>query len=228
MTRTRALAATTATAFALGALALGTSTASAAPTAGDTAQVSAKLHQLNRSGAQGTATATVTGSTISDFSLTARGLSPDGMGAEHAVHIHYGETAEHECPTMGDASQRRTDGTRRINVADGVPSYGPIAVSLTTTGDTSPASGLALARMPQSLDGVLSYQRSGITVSDEVGAAIRAGEGVVVVHGVDYNGNGAYDFDSAGTSELAPVPAEATDPALCGVLRNKDGHDHKH
>ena len=225
MTRTRALAATTATAFALGALALGTTTASAAPKASDTgtAQVSAKLHQLNRSGAQGTATATVTGSTISDFSLTARGLSPD---AAHAVHIHYGETAEHECPTMGDATQRRTDGTRRINVVDGVPSYGPIAVSLTTTGDTSPASGLDLPRMPMSMDGVLSYQRSGIGVSDEVGAAIRAGEGVVVVHGVDYNGNGAYDADSAGISELAAVPAEATDPALCGVLRDKPGHKH--
>jgi len=39
------------------------------------------------------------------------------------------------------------------------------------------------------------------------------------VHGVDYNGNGKYDF-SQGKSDLDPsLPAEATDPALCGVLR---------
>ena len=38
--------------------------------------------------------------------------------------------------------------------------------------------------------------------------------------GVDYNGNGMYDFASAGKSDLDPsLPAEATDPALCGVLR---------
>jgi hypothetical protein len=37
---------------------------------------------------------------------------------------------------------------------------------------------------------------------------------------VDYNGNGMYDFKSAGKSDLDPnLPAEATDPATCGVLR---------
>ena len=56
--------------------------------------------------------------------------------------------------------------------------------------------------------------------SETVAKAIRDGEGVVVIHGVDYNGNGAYDFDSAGESDLDPnLPAEATDPAACGVLR---------
>ena len=35
----------------------------------------------------------------------------------------------------------------------------------------------------------------------------------------DANGNGSYDFDGAGASELdAGLPAEATDPAVCGVL----------
>ena len=233
MTSGRLLAVTAALGLTATTLLL-TTPASAAPSKGDTgtATVSAKLHQLNRSGAQGTATATVTGSTLTNVSLSARGLTPDGP---HAVHIHYGETAEHECPTMGDASQRRADGTRRINVADGIPSYGPIAVTLTTSGDTSPASALALDRAPTSLDGVLSYQRSSIALGDvagvgsaqEIATAIRAGEGVVVVHGVDYNGNNAYDFDGAGASELtAAAPAEATDPALCGVLQ--PSHSHKH
>ena len=50
--------------------------------------------------------------------------------------------------------------------------------------------------------------------------AIKSGKGVIVIHGVDHNGNGTYDFEGAGASELDPtLPAEATDPALCGVLR---------
>lgn len=56
--------------------------------------------------------------------------------------------------------------------------------------------------------------------SRAVAHAIRQGEGVIVLHGVDYNNNGEYDFDSAGPSELdSSLPAEATDPATCGVLR---------
>ena len=61
------------------------------------------------------------------------------------------------------------------------------------------------------------------TISFVPGAVLRAinsGKGVVVIHGVNPNGNGTYDFDGAGASELDPsLPAEATDPALCGVLR---------
>jgi hypothetical protein len=49
-----------------------------------------------------------------------------------------------------------------------------------------------------------------------VAAGIRAGQGVVVVHGVDYNDNGGTTWRAAGGSELAAtVPAEATDPAAC-------------
>jgi hypothetical protein len=105
-------------------------------------------------------------------------------------------------------------------------------VSLTTTGDTTPASGLALDRFPVSMGGKLSYNRSNIEFTDVAGTgyegtgtakqiadSIREGEGVLVVHGVDYNKNGMYDFDSAGKSELDPsLPAEGTDPTLCGVL----------
>lgn len=48
---------------------------------------------------------------------------------------------------------------------------------------------------------------------------IRRGDAVVVTHGFDYN-NGEYDKAGAGPSELDPsLPAEATDPALCGRLR---------
>ena len=141
----------------------------------------------------------------------------------HAQHIHFGRQAMHECPT----ARLDTDRNFRLNVAEGVPAYGPIAVSLTTTGNTGDASGLAVDRMPvAAANGSYSYYRTGIRLvpsMTESAAAIRAGiaagQGVVVIHGVDHNGNGQYDMAGAGASELNPaVPAEATDPAACGLL----------
>jgi hypothetical protein len=100
--------------------------------------------------------------------------------------------------------------------------YGPIAVSLTTKGDTSPKSGLAVDRFSTTPAGSLNYYRSSIKVDKKLAAAIKRGEAVVVIHGLDYNQNGKYDFKGAGASELnAAFPAEATDPAACGVLNHK-------
>jgi len=108
----------------------------------------------------------------------------------------------------------------RLNVAEGVPDYGPILKSLTTSGDTSPRSGLAVDRFPTPPKGIEKYERTINFAPGAVLRAIKSGKGVVVIHGVDHNGNGTYDFDGAGASELDPsLPAEATDPALCGVLR---------
>ncbi len=131
------------------------------------------------------------------------------------LHIHQGAEARHECPTV----RRDTNRDFRLNTAEGVPDYGPIKVSLTTSGDTSPASGLAVTRFATTPMGKLAYHRD-VTVGDTLAAAIARGEGVVVVHGNDYNGNGKYDFEGAGKSELEPtLPAEATDPVVCGRLR---------
>ena len=173
--------------------------------------VQAKLHPLNDSAVRGHAMVESSGRHL-DIRLSARGLAKN---LPHAQHIHYGEQARHECPTFKNDS----NGDFRLNVAEGVPDYGPIAVSLTESGDTSPASGLAVDRFPTAPNGKVSYDRTART-QRAVARAIRNGEGVVVVHGVDYNKNGHYDFDSAGASELNDdVPAEATDPAACGVLK---------
>ena len=49
-----------------------------------------------------------------------------------------------------------------------------------------------------------------------------------MVHGVDDNRNNAYDFGGAGASELtSAAPAEATDPALRGVLEPEHEHEHE-
>ena len=98
----------------------------------------ADLNALNNSGVDGTVTVRSSlRQALQRVQLEAHGLTPDGP---HAVHVHYGEQAAHECPTFRDDD----NGDFRVNVVEGVPQYGPIAVSFTTTGDTSAASGLAI------------------------------------------------------------------------------------
>lgn len=169
------------------------------------------LTPLNNSGVSGTAWAKLRGNKI-DAHFDAHGLVAD---APHAVHIHYGEEAIHECPTFADDANM--DGM--LSTLEGVPKYGPVAVSLTTSGDTSPASALAIARFGTAPGGVLSYHRRAIQADTDLVKELRKGEGVLVIHGVDYNGNGMYDA-AAGMSDLDPtLPREATDPAACGVLK---------
>lgn len=192
-----------------------------------TVTLSANLTELNNSGASGSATVVVRNQTIQHVEVHAHGLSPD---APHAQHIHYGDDARNECPQLFDDANE--DG--RINTIEGVPAYGPVVVSLTTTGDTTPASLLAVDRFPVAVDGSYFYSRSNIDFTRVAGTgyaggggtpkqiadSIRDGEGVVVIHGIDYNSDGVYSFSDEGVSELNPnLPAEATDPAVCGVLR---------
>ncbi len=63
--------------------------------------------------------------------------------------------------------------------------------SLTTRADTSAASGLAIDRFPATSS--LTYQRT-ITVNANVAHQIRHNNAVIVVHGIDRNHNGVYDF----------------------------------
>ena len=171
----------------------------------------------------GRATVEISGTTLS-FTLAAQGLL-DGM--PHAAHIHFGKDARHECPTAADNNAApvpasddfaaETNEHTHFTTVEGLPAYGEIVVSLTKTGDTSPDSGLDVTRF--AAEGDFEYSRGDVQVSEEVAAAILAGQAVVVVHGVDYDNDGAYSEADRGPSELDPtLPGEATDPALCGVL----------
>jgi hypothetical protein len=132
--------------------------------------------------------------------------------APHAMHIHVDGTGR--CPGSNRATNH--NGHRAISTSDAAPDYGSIGTSLTTSGDTSPASALAVDRFPQT--GTFHYSRT-ITLSPDVVSNLRSGKAVVVVHGIDYNHNGRYD-GVLGASELDPaLPQEATAPALCGALR---------
>ena len=219
----------------LAAFSMGVAPATAHDPKGDgksddkTVTLQADLTELNGSGASGSATVVVRNQKIRHIEVDAQGLTPN---APHAQHIHYGEQALNECPTLAlDAN-----GDGRLNTIEGVPAYGPVVVSLNTTGDTTPASFLDVSRFPVSWDGSYHYSRDNIEFTDVAGTgypaasgtgtakqiadAIRVGEGVLVIHGVDYDGNGVYNFsDPEGASELDPnLPAEATDPAVCGLL----------
>jgi hypothetical protein len=131
--------------------------------------------------------------------------------APHAMHIHVKGSGE--CPNTHDS--RLHNGHLATSTTDGLRAYGAIGTSLTTTGDTSPGSALAIDRFPSA--GTYTYSRT-IQITDDVAQQVRHDNAVVVVHGIDYNKNGKYDT-VLGASELNPMlPQEATAPALCGPL----------
>jgi len=164
---------------------------------------------LNGSHASGTASVTVHGNRI-DVSVDVRNILANNP---HAAHIHFGADALHECPTAA----ADVDGNGHINTTEGAPSYGPVTVALTTSGDTSPASTLAIDRYSTAPGGNINYARGHIKVSKAVARAILASQAVIVIHGNDYNNDGMYD--GAEKSDLnSSLPTEATDPNLCGVL----------
>jgi hypothetical protein len=168
----------------------------------------ADLEPLNRSGADGHAILHKEGGKL-DTRIYTTDLAPK---LPHAQHIHGFEQAVSECPTLADSGRDNL-----ITTAEGQPSYGPIQVSLTTRGDTSPASALAVSRFPvANKGGFVGYERT-FSVPDSVRKNL--GKMAIVQHGVDLNNNGRYDFRAAGASELDPsLPQEATIPANCGVI----------
>src|SRR5215208_5993183 len=169
----------------------------------------ADLKPLNRSGAEGHAMLEKDGSKKIETEIHTKGLAPK---LPHAQHIHGFKKAVSECPTLAASGRDNL-----ITTAEGLPSYGPIRVSLTTRGDTSPASALAVNRFPVANSvGFMGYNRT-FSVPDSVRKNL--GKFAIVQHGVDLNHNGRYDFKSAGRSELDPsLPQEATIPANCGVI----------
>jgi hypothetical protein len=166
------------------------------------------LNPLNHSGAHGHALLQKDGRKL-DTKIYSTGMAPK---LPHAQHIHGFKKAMSECPTMADAGRDNV-----LTTAEGLPDYGPIQVSLTTKGDTSPKSALAVDRFPvANAKGSVNYER---TISVPSNVAKNLGEKVIVQHGVDLNNNGKYDFKAAGKSELDPsLPQEATAPATCGVI----------
>lgn len=175
---------------------------------GDAHQID--LTQLSDSGSSGTAFLSVEGNELT-VKIEAEGLTPN---SPHAQHLHGStEGKDFRCPTP----EADKDGDGIVSTPEGIPSYGDIMISLTTDGDTSKDSGLAVDRMPKAdANGELSYERT-LEVSDDVAEHIK--DLHLVQHGLDANDNGKYDTD-AGESPLDPkLPLEATAPAACGMVK---------
>ncbi|MFG2595911.1 hypothetical protein [Streptomyces sp. NPDC048462] len=133
-------------------------------------------------------------------------------GVPHAQHIHI--DGQGRCPTAADAGVH--NGKKSMSTSDGMKAYGMIGTSLTTSGDNTPASALAVDRFP--MGSSFHYERTQM-VTDDVVKSIRANNSAIVVHGIDYDGSGKFT-DVLGASELDPkLPQVATAPALCGVMR---------
>ncbi|MBW3614535.1 MAG: hypothetical protein KY439_04390 [Actinobacteria bacterium] len=171
----------------------------------------ATLAPLNRSGANGTATAAMKDGQLA-VTVTANGVSPT---LPHAQHIHIG--GRNECPDAdaGNASEPKD----LIDTAEGQPAYGPVKVSLTTEGGVGEDDALAVPRFPTAdARGNYTYTRTfdlppGTTADD-------VKNGVVVVHGISKLFADQAKYDGAPKSSLNPsLPLEATIPALCGRLQ---------
>lgn len=181
--------------------------------------VTFRLDSMKGANATGEATLTPTDDGGLVVEITAKDMVPN---SPHAQHIH-GDTsgAMKHCP----APSADKDGNGFISIEEGFPDYGDIHISLTTTGDTTKASGLAVDRMPMAdAQGNLSYKRTLTAAELPNGTLENLTNLHVVQHGVDANNNDKYDMEGLGESTFAKslgvdgIPAEATDSATCGMI----------
>jgi hypothetical protein len=153
----------------------------------------------------GTATLKVDGTQV-HVNIHVRGLTPN---LPHAMHIHGILGDANVCPPA--SADTNSDGL--VSLEEGAPFYGPIDTSFTETGDTSPASGLALERFPVANGaGNLNYNRT-FTIPQNVLDSL--GSLHIVVHGLALDGNavgpvGGYD-----------TLFEAVLPVACGTISSK-------
>lgn len=139
--------------------------------------------------------------------VEASGLAPN---LPHLMHLHdVLGSGTSDCPagTPGDV----------VTVLDGVPSYGLIQLPLET--------------QVADADGTISYSAqfpasTPLATDSSVTLASIAGSAQVVVHGIDFDGNGEYAINpvdpfASQESSVAPgAPLEFTAPVLCGGVAN--------
>jgi hypothetical protein len=178
-----------------------------------TQQFRANITQANDSGASATADLSLDGN---DLTVTIDGQDFfDGF--PHAIHFHGEPGGDNVCgplnPSDAGFAEADVDGDGFISVVEGVPAYGGVTVSLTTEGDTSPDSALAVDRFPTSA--TIDYQRT-FEVSDEVAENLSTLH--VVIHAADLDGSGEIGTLDIPSSLDPDLPIEATIPAACGQI----------
>ena len=177
------------------------------------------LNSMNGSGATATATITAKDDGSLHISIDGNGFTPN---SPHAQHIHgMAHSMNFFCPPQSaDAN-----GDGQVATEEGLKQYGDVLISLTTKGDTSADSGLAVDRMPVAdANGNLTYDRTIPAGALPEGVVESLEHLHIVQHGLDVNGNGKYDLKSLGESVFAEslgvqdIPEEATNPATCGEV----------
>ena len=125
----------------------------------------------------GSATLTVSGDILTAH-VIASGLTPN---LPHVMHIHGTVGAQNDCPSPVSAFDTNHDGL--LNTAEGLPAYGPIDVTFSTTGSTTPAAALTLSAAPMaSAAGTIDYTRT-FQIPGKIAAHIS--DLHVVIHGAD-------------------------------------------
>lgn len=191
------------------ALAIAAAALSATPAAADSWSFQAELAPVNGSTAAGSAVVDVTGQEAT-VTVEVAGAPALFQGAPypHAQHIHIGGQGVCAPPTA-DA-----DGDGVVSSMEGEPWTGGIGTSLTTSGDTSPASAVAIDRFPAG--DAYTYQRT-FPVDAATLAALQSGTAVVNVHGADPAALSA--AAQAKVNPMAPsLPLASDVPVACGVL----------
>jgi hypothetical protein len=173
-------------------------------------EISGDLAPVPLNGVKGSGRAVVQlDGNVADVKINAAGLLD---AAPHAMHFHAG--GKGDCPPA--SAGKLHNGHRAIATLDGAPFYGPAVTALTLRGDTNPKKSLlAFPRFPST--GKFDYERK-LDVGPAVASSLRANDVSVVVHGIDYNGNGVYDGSLDRSDLNRSLPGEATAPGLCGHL----------
>jgi hypothetical protein len=144
--------------------------------------------------------------------LTERGtqlmvhLTVNGVdGGIHLAHIHGIKQAINECPSLAADA----DGNGLVDFAEGLPSYGPVQVTL-SNGTNDRGTSLDWTRQFTHLDN-----------GDGIASLGSLGQYAIVVHGVDLDGDGvATNTDTDGNGAGDPPGNEVSMPALCGVIHS--------
>lgn len=157
----------------------------------------------------GSATLTLRGLNLTAH-IVASGLSP----LPHLMHIHGVIGAQNDCPNVSDLAALDTNHDGFIATAEGLPRYGPIDVTFSTTGSTTPAAALTLSTAVVA-DGAgnIDYTRSFMIPK---AVAKDLSDLHVVIHGADLNNDGSYD--GVDGSLGAGIPLEAEIPVSCGAI----------
>jgi hypothetical protein len=168
--------------------------AQAAPRVGE---FTVDLAPINKDG-DGTVAITQRGTALT-VHLQAAGLD----GGVHLAHLHGVRSVQNSCPTLAlDAN-----GDGRVDIAEGLAAYGPVQVTL-SHGTDDRGTSLDFTRIYKHRDN-----------GDGIASLGDLDRYVIVVHGVDLDGDGlATNPDAQGDGSGDPDDNEISMPAFCGTV----------